>query len=63
MKDGTTVAEWIEALSKMPKNLKLYVRPKYTGEASWTKDYLIKTRGLSEMDKGEVGEKHVCILF
>lgn len=59
----STVAEVIEALQKLPPDYPVYTRPKYTGEASWVSDYPIRTTGICEMDVGEVGKKHVCILF
>ena len=62
-KKPATVAEVIEALQKLPPNYPVYTRPKYTGEASWTTDYPIRVAGINEMDVGEVGRKHVCILF
>ena len=63
MKEPSTVREMIEALQGFRPDLKIYTRPKYTGEADWTKDYPVNVSGVSEMDKGEVGEEHVCILF
>jgi hypothetical protein len=58
-----TVGEWIAALSKIDPDLPLFVRCKYTGEVDWTKDCPIFTRGLSEMEPGEVGYKHATILY
>jgi len=63
IKRTSTVAEVIEHLKTLPPDLPVYTRPKYTGEADWTHDYPISINGISEMDKGEVGEYHVCILF
>lgn len=58
-----TVKEWIAALRKLDPNLPLFVRPKYTGESSWVHDYPIFTKGLHEMEAGEVGYPHATILY
>lgn len=62
-KKASTVGEFIAALQKLPPNLPMYVRSKYSGEVDWTLDYPINVKGLSEMEPGEVGEEHACILF
>ena len=50
-------------LSTLDPELPVYTRPKYTGEADWTHDYPIHMEGISEMEEGEIGRRHVCILF
>lgn len=63
----STVQEWINALKKLPPNLPLYVRSKYTGDVLWTDDHPINVRGLSEMEASkypkEVNRRHACILY
>lgn len=59
----STVGEWISALRKLNPDLPLYVRCKYTGETDYTQDCPIFTKGLSEMESGEVGFPHACILY
>ena len=58
-----TVKEWIAALRKVDPSLPLFVGPKYTGESSWVHDYPIYTKGLNEMEAGEVGYPHATILY
>jgi hypothetical protein len=59
----STVGEFIKELSKLDPSLPLYIRSKYTREVDYTKDYPVNIKGLSEMEPGEVGQKHACILF
>ena len=63
-KRASTVAEVIAALQKMNPKLRVYIRPKYTGEASWTHDYPLKATGIANMESEELAlGKHVAILF
>ncbi len=44
-----TVQEVIDALSKLPRDLPVYVRPKYTGTLSWTETAPVSVNGIAEM--------------
>lgn len=62
--EASTVGEFVAAMLKLPQDLPLYVRCKYTGETDWTQDCPIRVSGLSEMVPSKnLNKKHACILY
>lgn len=61
----SNVRDVIEKLQRMPPDLPVYTRSKYTGDTDYTKDYPVNINGISRMEAEDDGvqEEHVTILF